>query len=124
MSTYYKPCPFCKNDNIELSRLSGSVEYQITCMNIICRAIGPTSPDADHAGDLWNSRPTESDLIYNQSVALKTLPRHDMKEAIQKFYANHPGKELYPSDVAEALSFDMYETFLITQELAREGVIS
>ena len=58
-----------------------------------------------------------------EHVVLRDVPRDQMKTEIQQYYDDHPGKGIYPSDVALALRFSSLTTFEITQELAEEGTI-
>ncbi|MFZ0052957.1 MAG: hypothetical protein WAK96_14365 [Desulfobaccales bacterium] len=56
-------------------------------------------------------------------LEIREIPREQAKEEIRAFFKTHHGKNIYPSDVMEALSLDYDLVYEICEELEKEGMV-
>lgn len=58
-----------------------------------------------------------------EMLQLREIPREQAKEEIRKFFQDHHGEAIYPSDILEALHLDYDLVYEICEELEKEGKI-
>lgn len=56
-------------------------------------------------------------------LQLREIPRDQAKEEIRKFFQDHHGESIYPSDILQALHLDYDLIYEICEELEKEGKI-
>lgn len=56
-------------------------------------------------------------------LQFRELPREQAKEEIRKFFQDHHGESIYPSDILDGLHLDYDLVYEICEELEREGKI-
>jgi hypothetical protein len=56
-------------------------------------------------------------------MQLREIPREQAKAEIRKFFQDHHGESVYPSDILESLHLDYDLVYEICEELEKEGKI-
>ncbi len=59
-----------------------------------------------------------------ERIEVIELPGIKIRELIIKYYSEHKGEEIYPSDVAYALNLEARKVFELCENLRKEGILT